>query len=154
MGNNQYISPEKIRLYLLDRSAGDNLLLDDVDFSNELLDLAQELVLDRYNTTDPFIEVRHTVEDFPYKVEFLMGVTAQLLRSKGINMKRNQLNYSSASGTAVDDKKQADEYLAMSAQMFQEFDSRVRKIKCHININEGYGAQGSSYADISGFWPL
>lgn len=144
---NQFISPDKIRLFLLDRCAQDNFLLDDVDFPDELLDLAQELVVDRYKTTSPFVGPVYTVETFPYKMEFLLGVAAMVLRTKAINLKRNQLNYTAAEGTAVDDKRRADDYLALANQFQLEFDQRCKSIKAHLNIEEGYGFQGSDYAN-------
>lgn len=151
MPNNQYISPEKIRLFMLDRTKDDNFLLDDREMSDETLSLAQEMVVDKYNTQAPFVQIQYTVETFPFKYEFLLGVTAFCLLSKVLNMKRNQLNYSSASGTAIDDKKTSDEYLALAGALQKEFDSRVEKIKAAINEKEGYGFAGSQFAWSNGY---
>lgn len=152
MAGNKFLTPANIRLFLLDRTADDNFLLDDVDFQNDLLDMAQILTFDRYETTDPFIGVDFTIENFPFRLELLLGVTGFLLKSKGLNLKRNQLNYTSAAGTAVDDKSTAEAYLAMADKFLAEFDSRVHKIKGNININQGYGAQGSPYENLGLYW--
>lgn len=154
MPGNQYVSPERIRLFLLDRSATDNFLLDDVDFSNEVLEMAQDLTYDRYTTTDPFINVDFTVETFPFKMEFLTGVAGFALRMKGANMVRNALPFSSAGGSQVDDKKLGENYIALGDKFLAEYDSRIRKIKTHININQGYGSQGSAYGFYQGEWQL
>lgn len=151
MATNAYVTPAMIRLFLLDRNASDNFLLDDVDFEDALMDLAITLTVDRYNTTDPFIDIQFTVETFPYRYELLLGIAGQLLRSKAINMRRNQLNYTSAAGTAVDDKQSADLYMQMAEKMLAEFDTRIRKLKTNDNINQGYGFQGSSYVSLTGW---
>ena len=152
MAGNRYCTPDTIRLFLLDRTGSDNFLLDDVDFEDPLLDLAQTLAVDRYNTTDPFLDEVYTVQDFPFRVEFLLGVTAFLLRSKSLSLKRNQLNYSSSAGTAVDDKAQANDYASLAVQFQQEFDQRVRKIKTQKNVSEGYGYVDSRYSDLGATW--
>ena len=146
MANNPYMTPEKIRLFLLDRTPSDNFLLDDVDFANESIALACELTLARFQETEPFVQQQFTIETFPHPYTFLLGVCSILLKSKAVNMKRNSLNYQSASGTAVDDKKTADDYLMLAADFSKEFDDKARKLKTNENINEGYGFQGSQYA--------
>jgi len=150
MATNLYLTPAQIRLFLLDRTAGDNFLLDDVDFTDEMIDLALTLTVDTYNTTDPFIDVVYDVRTFPFRVELLLGVTAYLLRSKGLNMKRNQLNYTSAAGTAVDDKRTSDDYLLLAEKYNAEFMQRIRKIKMHINVESGYGSLESEYSASGG----
>lgn len=138
MAANAYVTPEHIRLFLLDRSAADNFLLDETDFKNESLDLMQELIVSRFNTTTPILNYNYTTEDFPYKHEFLMGVCGMLFVSKGQSMMRNALDYQSASGTAVNDKAKAEEYIKFGRELLQEFDDRVKKIKQHENIEGAY----------------
>lgn len=145
MSTNAYVSPDKIRLFMLDRSAADNFLLDDVDMPAELIELSMELTVDSYNTMSPILSEQWTVLDFPYKLEFLLGVTGRLLRSKGMNLLRNSLDYQSASGTAVNDKTKATNYLALGQEFLNEFESRSRTIKQAVNIDSGFAYAGGFY---------
>lgn len=139
MAANTLITPEKIRLFMLDRTAADNFLLDDVDMPSDLMDLCMELTVDDWNTSSPFLGETLTVETFPYKLEFLLGVVGRLLKSKGMNLMRNALNYQSSSGTSVDDKTVASQYIALGSEYLAEFQSRIRAIKQHLNIEQGFG---------------
>lgn len=145
---NKYLRPQDIQLFLLDRGASDNFLLDDREFQDDQLNMAIELTVDRYNTTSPFINFQ-TVADFPFRIELLYGVTAILLKMKAINMIRNRVNYSTQGGVTVDEKKSAEDYLALADRFDKEFESRVGKIKAWININEGYGGMATVYTSIN-----
>jgi hypothetical protein len=145
MSTNAYITPDKVRLFMLDRNAGDNFLLDDVDMSTELIELSMELTVDAFNTMSPILGSKWSVLDFPYKLEFLLGVTGRLLRSKGMNLMRNALDYQSTSGTAVNDKTKAASYLALGQEFLAEFEARSRTIKQATNIEEGFGYTGGFY---------
>lgn len=143
MAKNQYISPEMIRTFLLDRSASDNFLLDEVEFDTPSLDLAMILAVDCYNKLLPILDEGYTVENFPHKMEFLLGVSGFLMRSKGLNMARNALQYSSSSGTAVDDLSSKSKfYLEMGGKFLDEFKEQSRIIKQNQNINDGFGHVG------------
>lgn len=145
---NPYITPQKIQLFLLDRGASDNFLLDDREYQDDQIDLAVELTVSKYNTTNPFIDFQ-TAETFPFTYEFLLGVTSILLRSKALNMIRNRVNYSTQGGVTVDEKSSAEAYLALADQFAKEFDDRIKKIKAFININQGYGTVNSIYTAIN-----
>ena len=71
---------------------------------------------------------------------FLIAIVAYLLRSKGLNLARNNLPYSSTTGTAVDDSSAKSRlYLDLSDKYLEEFRSKIRPIKQDKNINQGYG---------------
>lgn len=140
MSTNAYITPDNIRTFLLDRGSSDNFLLDAVEFSSEEIDLAMILTVDRYNTTTPILNEGYTEATFPYKMEFLLGVAGHLMRSKSINYERNSLQYTSASGTAVDDKKaKARSYLEIAEKLLGEFDTRIKSLKMDANVNGAFG---------------
>jgi hypothetical protein len=143
MPANPLISPDAIRLFMLDRKAEDNFLLDDVDMPSDLLALAMDLTVDQFNTTPPILCEQLTVETFPYRLELLLGVTGMLLRSKAMNLTRNALPYQSTSGTAVDDKSsRAAKYMEMATAFLSEYTDRITKIKQQMNIDSGFGYVG------------
>lgn len=147
MAVNPNITPDIIRLFLLDR-ASDNFLLDEQEASDESINLAITLAVDLYNTTDPFVDFR-TPEDFPFRAQLILGVTAFLLRMRGINMLRNSVDYQTAGGVTVDEKAVVKEYFILSKEYMQDYKDQIGKIKTQINVGQGYGAQGSPYTIIN-----
>jgi len=147
-GENKYISLQEIQLFLLDRFPEDNFLLDEREFGDEQIALAMRMTVDRYNTTTPLGVDVHTVESFPWRLEFCLGVTAVLLRMRAINMMRNNLSWNTGGGIAVDEKSSYKDYIQMAKLIQDEFDNRAAKIKQSINIGEGYGGIGSEYLAV------
>ena len=140
MATNLTLSPRMIRTFLLDRCAADNFLLDEVEMDDEMLDLAMLLTVDRYNNTTPILDEGYTPYSFPYVGEMLLGITAHLLRSKGLNLQRNALALTSTSGTAVDDKgAKSRVYLDLSEKYFQQFEDRIKPLKMNVNVQGGFG---------------
>jgi hypothetical protein len=129
---------QEIRDFILDRVPADNFLLDDLEFTEEQINSARCLVADKYNSTPPFVE-QLTGSVFPYRYEFMLGVASSLLKTKAINMMRNNLNYQNSEGTSINDLEKRREYLELSGAMSQEFDQRVRQIKVSKNAEDCYG---------------
>jgi hypothetical protein len=139
MAANTLVTPDVIRLFMLDRTAADNFLLDDIDMPQDLLDLSISLVVDEYNTTTPIVGNCMTVESFPYRLELVLGVAGRLLKSKGMNLLRNDLSHQSASGNSINDKAKATAYVELGNQFLEEFKNRIKMLKQHINVEEGFG---------------
>ncbi len=135
-------------LFMLDRGAEDNFLLDDREFDNKIIDAAVMLTVDKYNTTEPFCDTQ-TVLSFPFRYELMLGVCSTLLRSKAINMARNSVDYQTKGGVTVDENRNYEAYMVMAKEMAAEFTDRVRKIKSWINMNQGYGSVGSIYSILN-----
>lgn len=144
-GENRYISMQEIQLFMLDRFPEDNFLLDDREFGDEQFAMAMRLTIDRYNSTTPIGVDTQSVETFPWRLEYTLGVASVLLRMRALNMMRNNLSWNTGGGIAVDDKSSYKDYIQMSKSLQDEFDDRVKKIKQTINIEGGYGALGSEY---------
>jgi len=125
-------------MYLADRVPLDNLLLDDLEFSDSEIDAAMDLMAARYNTIPPFVS-NETKESFPFMYEGTIGTSYFLLKSKSINMMRNNLNYQAADGVAINDLERRKEYMAIADAMYQEFVDNCRRIKLSINAESCYG---------------
>jgi hypothetical protein len=133
-----YISPEDVRFFLMDRTASENFLLDDLEFTDEEIGNAMVLAVDKYNSTLPLVNT-YTSESFPFRYEMMLGASAILLRSKATNMMRNNLNYNTSDGVAINDLERRKEYLGMAQSFDAEFTDRIQKIKVSKNAEECYG---------------
>ena len=133
-----YVTAEHIRFFLMDRMANENFLLEDIEFTDEDISNAIVLTVDRYNSTTPLVNT-YSSTDFPYRYEMLLGASAMLLRAKAINMMRNNLDYSTADGVAINDLDKRKEYFSVAQAFDAEFIDRITKIKVSRNAEECYG---------------
>lgn len=146
------ITPDRISLFLLDRGPDDNFLLGEQEMTPELIEAAMETAVDAYNTISPITLDHQSVESFPYRYELLIGTTGNLLRMKAINMIRNRVNYTTAGSVTVDEKKAAEDYIALGKDLMSEFMQRCQVIKVNLNQAAGYGHLGSQFAYTNYTW--
>lgn len=132
------VTPQDVRFFMMDRTASENFLLDSVEFSDEDINSALTLSVDKYNSTLPMVD-SYTTENFPYRYELMLGASATLLRSKGLNYLRNNLDFQTKDGVTVNDKNKAGDYLKLADVMMQEFDNRITQIKKTKNAEQAYG---------------
>lgn len=132
------VTPQDVRFFMMDRTASENFLLDSVEFSDEDINSALTLSVDKYNSTLPMVD-SYTTENFPYRYELMLGASATLLRSKGLNYLRNNLDFQTKDGVTVNDKSKAGDYLKLADVMMQEFDNRITQIKKTKNAEQAYG---------------
>lgn len=144
------VTPKDIRFFLMDRSASENFLLDSVEFSDEDIQSAMMLAVDKYNSTLPMVDT-YTIENFPYRYELMLGTAATLLRAKALNYSRNRLDFSTKDGATIQDKAKTQEYLSIANMMMQEFDQRITNIKRTKNAEEAYGHMGGPFQYLRPF---
>jgi hypothetical protein len=133
-----YVTPIDVRFFLMDRTASENFLLDDLEFTDDEINNAMVLTVDRYNATPPMVDM-YTSETFPFRYEMLLGASSILMKIKSINMMRNNLNYQTSDGVAINDLDKRREYLGMAQALEQEFMDRIMKIKISRNAEQCYG---------------
>lgn len=138
------VTPEDVRFFLMDRTAQENFLLDSVEYSDDDINQAMILTVDKYNSTLPMVDT-YTIEDFPYRYEFMLGTSATLLRSKAINYSRNRLDFLTKDGATIQDKLKTGEYLSMANALMSEFDQRIVNIKKTKNAEQCYGHVSGPY---------
>ena len=142
------ITENDIRLFMLDRTSEDNFLLDDVEFTQDEIEYAHGLAVAKYNSTLPILTPVTEIARY----EAIIGTCAILMRMKAINLLRNKLDYTNKSGTAIQDKAKAQEYLAVGTGLMNEFDQRTKMLKISLNIESGYGYQSSPYRFVGYRW--
>jgi hypothetical protein len=140
------VTPQDLRMFLIDRNPGDNFLLDAVEFDNAQVASALRLCVDKYQSTPPILCPSYGVDDFPHRYELILGAAAILLKMMAVNLTRNRLNYQTREGTAIDDKAGTREYLDIAREMSAEFDARIKALKIAQNLQEAYGHIGSPFA--------
>lgn len=128
-----------------------NILLDDVQFSEEEVNDAIYFAIQQYNAMTPITTL--TEDNFPNDWVLLMGTCAHLMRSEAFLQLRNQVTYSDGdiAPIGLDDKFAA--YTGLRDSLATEFKEAARAIKTQRNMEQGYGSLRSGYARVrTGRW--
>ena len=123
-----------------------NILLEDVQFSEENVNDAIHFATEQYNAMTPVTQ--YTKDNFPNDYVLLIGTAAHLMRSEGFLQIRNQLTYDDGdvSPIGVDDKFAA--YNGLREALAAEWQNTARMMKTQMNMEQGYGSLSSGYARI------
>ena len=136
--NNTITIPD-VRMALLDRCAADNVLLDDVEFSDSEISFAIRRPVDEWNERPPRISTyQYTTATFPYRYYWTEAACGELLKMSGRNLIRNKLNYK-AGGVSVDDKSRAPIYMQLGEQIHQQYLEWMMHEKARLNAESVYG---------------
>lgn len=142
------ITKDQVRMFLRDR-ADKNILLDDVQFTDDELNLATEMAVSAFNCVTP--QTRHTPSSFPDHARYLLliGTARFLLMSESFMQVRNQATYQDGdiAPIGIDDK--AALYSQMAQSLKAEWDELVRGIKTQNNMESAYTSVGSGYRNVS-----
>jgi hypothetical protein len=140
---------QEVRMLLMDSSANENLLLDDIEFKDEQIMLAMTKPIQTWNETPPPIEV-YTTRNFPFRGAWAKGVAAELHLMAANHYRRNRLQHS-AGGVTVDDKNKEREYLAEGMRLKQEYEAWLSNKKVQLNIRRFCGSNSSEYSFREGW---
>jgi hypothetical protein len=143
------LSIAELRLELRDQCAGQNELLDRLEFTDEQVAWAIRKPVDEFNATNQ-PRTTYTVSTFPgaWRAMWAMGSVGYLLRVASIGRDRDGLQYS-AGGVTIDDKNFA--YVSrLSQQLLDDWRRWVVMKKVEINVDGAWGSLGSDYG--SGAW--
>ena len=135
-------------MFMRDR-APKNILLDDVQFTGDELNLALEMAASAFNTVTPQTNV--TPSTFPHKYLLLIGTVRFLLMSESFLQVRNQATVQDGdiSPIGIDDK--AALYSQMAQALKAEWDELVRGVKTQNNMESAYSTLGSGYVNVTRF---
>lgn len=139
---------DEIRMFLRDvpgfipGSGSENVLLDDVEFSNEELALAIRLAVSRFNSMNP--PIRHLVaEQIPLDI-LLYGVAMFLINAESFRQLRNQTSVPDGeTAIGIDDKHQA--YAALKQRLSDEFTAQATSWKVAKNMAACWGGVNSAF---------
>jgi hypothetical protein len=134
----------EIRLHLRDSSPQESFLLDNLMFDDAEIALAISRPVMYWNETPPFLDVKYTTQNFPWRYHWLEGICANLFFMVAEQFRRNQLSYSAA-GVSLDDQNKEPNYERAGQTRWQAYQQWVRGIKAAINLESCYGVVGSPY---------
>lgn len=137
------LTPEEVRLFMLDRAEMNPLLLG-IRFTPEMIEQAIVNTVDYFNLMNPPTNEYYTIETFPFRALLLLGASGYLLRSAAINEASNQLSYAS-DGVQVNDKDKAQIFLTIGGNLWEEFKQMATNIRININVAQVYGTKHSEY---------
>lgn len=144
------VTNDQVRMFLRDRS-DKNILLDDVQFSDDELNLAAEMAVSAYNSVTP--QTSLTPSTFPDNIKYVLmiGTVRFLLNSETFLQIRNQATYQDGdvSPIGIDDKMA--QYAQLARGLKEEWDELVRGIKTQNNMESAYNSLGSGYRNVTRF---
>lgn len=142
------VSKDQVRMFMRDR-ADKNILLDDVQFTDDELNLAMEMAVSAFNAVTP--QTRHSPSSFPEHLRYvlLIGTVRFVLMSESFMQVRNQATYQDGdiAPIGIDDK--AALYSQMAQGLKAEWDELVRGVKTQNNAESIYTTLGSGYRNVS-----
>jgi hypothetical protein len=140
---------QEVRMRMMDSSASENLLLDDVEFRDEQILLALSEPVREWNESLPPIKT-FTTRDFPFRGAWITGALGQLHLMAANHYRRNRLQHQ-AGGVSVDDKNKEREYLAEGQRLWDKYTTWMTNKKVSINMKLVVGNVHSIYVTRNGW---
>jgi hypothetical protein len=139
-----------LRLFLQDTPALNRLIRKE-ESDDELLVFAIEMTMSDWNSTNPLVGQVCTLAQYPSLYLLMHGAAIQIMKTQGILQARNQLNYS-AGGSNFMRSDKSGIYMQWLTTFVNDYETKKRNIKIHINITRGWGGMHSEYDRIGYAW--
>lgn len=135
------LTKDEIRIFLRDRS-DNNLLLDQVQFTDDDINTAINFAVSDWNTTTPVTD--YSADIIP-KAILVIGTASWLMRSESFLQIRNQATYQDGElgPIGIDDKFGA--YAQLASSLRAEWAEQIKSYKISKNMESAYGNLGSGY---------
>ena len=138
------VTVDEVKRFMRDQATY-NILLDEVEFTEDDINAALGFAVDEFNAFTPM--TAYDGDSFPNRWILLMGTVKHLLTSEVFLQLRNEVHVSDGTlPIGIDDKASA--YLAFRNTIRSEWDSKVGDMKQQINMEGGYGGVSSGYRYI------
>ncbi len=139
------VTPDQVRRFMRDYP-DKNILLEDVEFTQEEVNQAVDMVTSMWNATPPILNFI-TPTTWPQGTEFLLllGVAWYLIVSGTFTQLRNQATYQDGdvAPIGIDDKFPL--YQSFGQQLKADWDMKVQQVKISLNLQGAYGHLSSGY---------
>lgn len=124
-----------------------NILLDNVEFSDDDIDSALEFTADLFSTITPILGI-YTFVQIP-RIILLYGVASHLLTSESMRQLRNHATTQDGDvqPIGIDDKMEA--YANMAKWLNEKFMDLAVKAKVQWNLRGAFGGLGSGYQGVA-----
>lgn len=142
------VSVAQLRMFLRDY-ANKNILLDDVQFTQDEVNFALEMATSAYNAVTPQSALTPSTWPTQIKYVLLIGASRFLMQSESFLQVRNQATYQDGdiAPIGIDDK--VAQYSQLAQQLKAEWDELVRGIKTQNNMEAAYNDLGSGYRNVA-----
>jgi|GEM_PF-2943951 len=144
------LTKQRIRMAMRD-VAGDvpntgvtNVLLDNVEFSDDEIDGAIAFTVDWWNSITPISRV---APDQINSFLLYMGVVSFLLQSESMRQVRNQASVQDGDVAPIGSDDKGPVYVQMSQVAMQRFETGAKQVKIQINMEACYGGFSSGYVN-------
>ena len=144
------VSKDQVRMFMRDY-ANNNILLDDVQFTDRELNFALEMAASAFNSVTP--QTNFTASSFPIHLRYLLlvGTSRFLLMSESFMQVRNQATVQDGDISPIGISDKSALYAQLSQQLKAEWDELTRGIKTQNNMESAYTTLGSGYRNVSRF---
>lgn len=144
------VSKDQVRMFMRDK-AENNILLDDVQFTDAELNGALEMTVSAFNTVTP--QTNFTPQSFPTHLRYLLlvGTVRYLLMSESFMQVRNQATVQDGDIAPIGISDKAALYAQLAKQLKDEWDELTRGVKTQNNMESAYNTLGSGYRNTSRF---
>lgn len=123
-----------------------NVLLDNVEFSDDEIDNAIAFTVDWWNSITP---VSRNTPDQINSFLLFQGVASMLLQSESLRQLRNQASVQDGDVAPIGSDDKAPMYAQMMQVAMQRFENGAKQVKIQQNMEACYGGFGSGYATFS-----
>jgi hypothetical protein len=137
-------SLNEIRLHIRDTAVENDLLMD-VEFDADEIVAAMIRPVQYWNEMSPHLRrYVYNCATFPWRMHWLNGIVAQLLRTAAHFYMRNKLQ-TKHGGVSADDRNKNNEYMQMSSLYWSEFEEWALRKKVELNADQMFGSVASRY---------
>jgi len=133
----------EVRMFLRDY-AQENELLDAVDFDGSEIAFAAELCVSEWNESDPWDGPKYDTHSFPFRRNWLVGISGYLFGIAAEHYARNQMQ-KDGGAISYDDKAKAQMYQQKSMVARQEWSAFVASRKTVLAGQAGFQEIGGVY---------
>jgi hypothetical protein len=142
MATASYITERDVRLYMMDRSAADHIVLPDVAWTSEEIQEAMKIAARKYNGMRPMC---HTVQanQLPDWYNFFFdAIAASLLEIKVLNASMNDVDYQGGNISASVQGKLIQNLRPLIDFYNRRFSEQATAYKLSINLQDAFGQIG------------
>ena len=136
------ITEQDVRMFLLDRTVDDHLVLPDIAFSSEEIAFAMKTAARRYNSIRPYVDYVQP-GNLPDSTNlFLDGIAGALFDTKRVNAGLNDMEYSAGNVSANVQGNLAKNAEAIAAFFNERFQREASELKIARNLQYASGQIG------------
>ena len=141
------VTLDEVRRFMRDYP-NKNILLEDVEFSQEDVNQGVVMVTSAYNVMTPISMIDPTGWPSGSKYLLLLGVAWYLIKSAAFLQLRNQATYQDGdiAPIGIDDKFPL--YMQLWQALKQEWDEMTKLYKTQLNLESAYGNLASGYRNV------